>query len=310
MLVAAGAILSCSRDSGRADAGLSATGSTENRKSSTDADVIHVVNDYVARLAAGDTASADQLRCSHERFGQHHSQLGAIVDSFSAELGGLAVADAEIVLEGDDGWTVGVLMEGATEQVNVGVVEEGGSLRVCGQSILGWHSVSSALNGVHVTSIPWTADTSVAMNCGSLSGGTQVQSDVPEHQSGDDDAGVVSRKSAKWSRPEDGTNLRVIITTFASADHAIVSQLRLEGEYLDNSIATLDASSVRNARAVRHLARSASFIQPPGVGPEWDTLTARYDDTLVLVSLGPLQAGVDNLHVVDVAGCIDELLPS
>lgn len=163
----------------------------------SDEDVIEVVGQYVAALATGDAAEADSLRCEDQQFGsERHDLFVAMSEYVAADLDGLALADADVVMSGDDGWTVSALLEGSDSPVNVLVLPEGGSVKVCGQSSPNGRDVRSALSEVEVATIPWTASTEDALGCGGVAGATSVTSDVPKSQPGDDYRGVVGRWSS------------------------------------------------------------------------------------------------------------------
>ena len=67
-----------------------------------------------------------------------------------------------------------------------------------------------------------------------------------------------------------------------------MDQFNSEGIYLSKRGICTSTLTVPNAHAVRYLAQSGTFVQAPDVGNFWDVSMARYSDTIVVVSRGPV----------------------
>ena len=275
----------------------------------SDREVVDAVEQYVSALADGDAAQADELRCRDQQFGtEHHDLIVTMSEHIAADLGGLTLAEATVVMRGDDGWTVSATLEGSDSPLNVLVVPDGGTVKVCGQSAPNWRDVRETLSEVEVVSVPWTAPIEDVLACGGVDGATSVASEVPESQPADDDRGVVGRWSSKW-QDGDVTN-RLVVTQYETPELAAVAQFNDEGIYLNNAVAAIDASHVQNARAIRFLSEYMTFVQPPGAGDQSDALMVRYDDTVVSVTHGPATEAAQEPVVVRIAMCVEALLTS
>ena len=64
--------------------------------------------------------------------------------------------------------------------MNVLVVPDEGSVKVCGQTAANWRDVRSALSEIEAVNVPWTAPIEDALPCGGVDGATSVASDVPD----------------------------------------------------------------------------------------------------------------------------------
>ena len=172
-----------------------------------DSEVEDVVAAYVEFLETGDSASADSLRCVDQRFGSQHAELLANTENLSVQLGGLAVDRAEVVDHGLDGWTVSTNLSGSESALNISIIEEEGTLKICGQSSPSWPDVRDALSLVSVTEIPMTANIDEVTECGAASGSRALvrSESTPSGQLED---GMIERVTTIWSEAERETDVR------------------------------------------------------------------------------------------------------
>ena len=251
-----------------------------------------VVREYVDAMRTGDVDAAMTLRCRAARPAAH------LIDQFADELRRLEQAIGPI--EGvktrpvtsrveplDDlpdrvhvGYRIVVDGNVTDEMITVTVVEDG-QRRLCGHATAVSQTWAETLPSQLAPQPATSAELVDLMPDSPPAGLVQVQDEeVPVDEVVEPRPGLVACWTRGWQR-ESGGGARVDAYRFDTAQHAIDAAHSLLEPKSADGVATFHVPGVPGAIGLRVMSSSWLLVQPPNLGPTFDSVTTVYGTTVV-----------------------------